>query len=110
MPNHIHVILQITRFWNVEQSEPIPQIDFQHAPAGSIGAIVGQFKSMTTRAVNHIQFASGTKLWQRGYWDRIVRNERELNATRRYIENNPARWIEDRENLDSVTSRMIHHP
>ena len=50
-----------------------------------------------------------SKLWQRGYYDRIVRNERELNAIREYIRLNPERWAEDRDNLDVVLSRMIYH-
>ncbi len=110
MPNHVHFILHIIRFWDPEQTEPIPQTGFHHAPTGSIGSIVGQYKSITTRAVNRVLQRTGQKVWQRGFWDRIVRNERELNATRRYIENNPIRWAEDRDNLDTLKARMTYHP
>jgi hypothetical protein len=45
-------------------------------------------------------------VWQRNYYDRIVRNERELGAIRRYIRDNPVRWAEDRENLDTALAKM----
>ena len=73
---------------------------------GSIGAIVGNFKSLTARRINNLRRTPGAKVWQRGYYDRIVRNERELNAIRRYIVDNPRRWAEDRENLERLTARM----
>jgi REP element-mobilizing transposase RayT len=46
------------------------------------------------------------RIWQRGYYERIIRNERQLNATRNYIEDNPRRWAEDRDNLDALIERM----
>ena len=48
----------------------------------------------------------GGKVWQRGYYERIVRNEREQNAIRRYIRANPSRWAEDRENLDTLIAKI----
>jgi hypothetical protein len=45
-------------------------------------------------------------LWQRGYYDRIVRNERELDAIRQYIRDNPRRWQEDRDNLEALVEKM----
>lgn len=40
----------------------------------------------------------GRLIWQRNYFERIIRNERELNATREYMSNNPMKWSLDREN------------
>ncbi|MCP4287641.1 MAG: transposase, partial [Gammaproteobacteria bacterium] len=40
---------------------------------------------------------SGNKIWQRDYYERIIRDERELNATRQYIQANPLKWEQDRE-------------
>ncbi len=45
-------------------------------------------------------------VWQRGYYDHIVRDERELNAIRTYIQANPQRWAEDRDNLDALFEKM----
>lgn len=77
---------------------------------GSIGAIVGNFKSLTARRINNLRRTLGSKVWQRGYYDRIIRNERELEAVRLYIQNNPQRWAEDRENLDKLLLKMDYHP
>ena len=41
-----------------------------------------------------------------GYYERFIRNERELNAVRQYIRDNPARWAEDRDNLDNLLAKM----
>lgn len=106
MPNHVHGILIIVA--NIIQTpfEIDMQPGFQNATSGSIGAIVGNFKSLMTRRINKLRHTPGGKVWQRGYYDRIVRNERELDATRRYIQNNPIRWAEDRENLDELVAKM----
>ena len=66
-------------------------------------AVVQWFKTMTTneyiRGVKQngwLRFDG--KLWQRNYYDHIIRNENELNRIRRYIVDNPAKWQYDREN------------
>jgi len=65
-------------------------------PPGSLGAIVGNFKSVTTRRINRMRKTPGVRVWQRNYHDRVIRNERELKAVRRYVHQNPARWADDR--------------
>ena len=45
-------------------------------------------------------------IWQRGYYDRVIRNERELIAIRQYIHDNPTRWAQDHDNLDTLLNRM----
>jgi len=72
-----------------------------------LGDIVGAFKSITT-----VEYIRGVKqqgwppfdkrLWQRNYWEHIIRNERALNAIRRYIIDNPRRWHLDRYNPDAT--------
>ncbi len=69
---------------------------------GSLGAIIGNFKSITTRRINRIRHSPGLPVWQRNYYERIVRNERELNAIRHYIRDNPACWADDPENPDRI--------
>jgi len=65
---------------------------------GSLGAIVGNFKSVSARQINQVRHSPGTSVWQRNYWERIIRNERELRAVQQYILDNPAHWPEDTEN------------
>ncbi len=73
------------------------------APTTSLGNIVGLFKSISTHqyainvnANNWTVFPS--TLWQRNYYERIIRNEDELNRIRAYILNNPQQWDNDDNN------------
>ena len=107
MPNHAHGIIRKT----ADPNTPMLQSEKLHGPlAGSLGAIVSNYKMLVTKRVKAILKATGTdmKVWQRGYWERIIRNERELNATREYIRNNPIRWDEDRDNLDKLLDKMVY--
>ena len=61
----------------------------------SIGATMAGFKSSVTSHVNAYRQTPGAEVWQRNYWDHIIRNETELNTLRRYIRTNPGRWQED---------------
>jgi REP element-mobilizing transposase RayT len=63
-----------------------------------VAAIIQSFKSAATRGVNQQQGTFGRKLWQRGYYEHVVRYDEELNRMRRYIEENPLRWALDEEN------------
>jgi putative transposase len=65
-------------------------------PSGSLGAIVSNFKSLTTRRFNRMRKTPGVPLWQRGFYEHIIRNERELDAVRQYIADNPLKWELDR--------------
>ena len=65
--------------------------------------------AVTTR-INTLRQTKGANVWQRGYYERIIRDENELNATRQYIVNNLARWEEDRDNLDALLAKMTYHP
>ena len=105
MPNHLHGIIYIT----AEPPDPLSEIEELHSmPSGSIGAIVGNYKMLVTKRVKAMLKVSGTdrKVWQRGYWERIIRNEREYRATQNYILENPDRWQEDRDNLDKLLDKM----
>jgi REP element-mobilizing transposase RayT len=62
---------------------------------GSLGAIVGNFKSVTARRINHLRRTPGMPVWQRNHYEHIVRDERALHAIRQYIAGNPARWAWD---------------
>ena len=108
MPNHVHIILF------VDGSSLIVSNRFEGRTVlkpGSLGAVVATYKGQVTnriRELNPIQ--PKWNVWQREYWDRIIRNKNELNATREYIRQNPIRWAEDRENLDSALNKMTYHP
>jgi len=104
MPNHVHGILVIT--------DPAPTVGATVGATPTVGAttrvaptvgnIIGAFKSRVT-----VEYIRGVKtsgwppfrgrLWQRNYYEHIIRNERALNAIRQYIMENPRRWQMDRE-------------
>jgi len=91
MPNHVHFIIQLGQ---------------AHWPAPtkvSLNEIVHWFKTMTTN--NYIRGVKekgwtrfDKRLWQRNYWERVIRNEAELQKFKNYILNNPLRWHLDRLN------------
>jgi REP element-mobilizing transposase RayT len=70
---------------------------------GSLGRVVQAFKSLTTHAYIQGVRECGwppfeKRLWQRNYFEHVIRNEGDLNAIREYIATNPLRWFEDKEN------------
>ena len=65
---------------------------------GALGAVVGQFKMIVSKRVNRLRRTPGAPVWQRNYYERIVRDEEELNRIRAYIHDNPLNWMFDREN------------
>jgi REP element-mobilizing transposase RayT len=79
MPDHFHGIIQL-------QWLPDP------AQVRAVQEIVRALKGFSTRKINELRRAPGKAVWQRGYYERIVRNERELSRIRTYIWNNPASW------------------
>ena len=95
MPNHFHAIITI------EDSRrgvlPYAHPKFQ-SPSQSLGSIVRGFKSATTMLINSMRNSSGARVWQRNYYEHVIRNESELTRIREYIVNNPHQWSLDREN------------
>ena len=92
MPNHVHAILLVgadprVRPSSGKRAEPLPRI-------------MQWFKTMTTNA--YIQGVKAKGLWQRSYYERVIRNENELYQARRYIAGNPSKWTEDVENPANV--------
>jgi len=100
MPNHIRGIIFIDSD-RAETSEPTTDRR-RKIRSRSLGAIVGNFKSVSTRKVNRMLKRSGVPLWQRNYYETIIRDDRHLNNVRQYIIDNPRKWAEDEENPDSI--------
>lgn len=80
MPNHLHAILRISPGGS------------RTAPQKSLGRLVGAFKTVSTKWMNVIRDTPGEAVWQRNYYDRIIRTDEELQNVRRYIVENPSRW------------------
>jgi putative transposase len=99
MPNHLHGILVIT----VGADRCVgPEKKGAHIGA-PLPTTMQWFKTMTTNEYIRGVKSRGWppfvgKLWQRNYYEHIIRDERSLHEVRQYIENNPFRWAEDKEN------------
>lgn len=95
MPNHLHGIIVIVD--DPRATGPVaPTTDRPTGPLpGSLGAIIGQFKTASTRRINILRDMPGARVWQRNYYEHIIRNQESLNQIRQYILNNPAKWAED---------------
>ena len=60
--------------------------------SGSLGSIIQNFKSTATRKINRRRNTPGAPLWQRGYYEHIIRSEHAFDRIRQYIVDNPLRW------------------
>lgn len=96
MPNHLHGILIINQA-RLSPNPPanLPPMPPDGAPAGSLGAIIGAYKSATTQRMNRIRGVTGRQIWQRNYYEGIIRSDAELDAIRKYIHDNPLNWPHD---------------
>ncbi len=114
MPNHIHGIVWIVetddgtghrddavevhgRAPNVGATGRSPLQPRGPAPR-SLGSFIAGFKSAVTKRLNVLRNTPGAPVWQRNYYEHIIRTARALNAIRRYIADNPLRWHLDRYN------------
>ncbi|MGC1581709.1 MAG: transposase, partial [Candidatus Acidiferrales bacterium] len=59
--------------------------------------VIGALKSFSSRQINKTRGTPGINVWQRGYFERVVRSGKELSAIQSYINENPSRWNWDRE-------------
>jgi REP element-mobilizing transposase RayT len=98
MPNHIHGIVKLINDNSVEAgSEPAPTTTKQSGRTRrGLSEIVRQFKTFSAIQINKIRNMTGNPLWQRNFYERIIRDEQELNHIRQYIINNPIKWQDDR--------------
>jgi REP element-mobilizing transposase RayT len=69
---------------------------------GSLGALIRAFKSSTTKRINAIRNANGIPVWQRNFYEHIIRSEDDLMRIRQYIRDNPAKWAEDPDNPANI--------
>ena len=90
MPNHLHGILFLSG-----RQHTGPLKGKLTLPAKALGSIVAQFKSVVTKRSQKLAHPPHPPIWKRNYYDHIVRNENDLDRSRRYILATPARWRDD---------------
>ena len=103
MPNHIHGIIVIKGNDDVGATHASPLRRKSGPPPRSLGAMVGSFKSAAARRI-HVE-SGETSIWQRSYYERVIRDEKEWDLIRRYIEANPQNWEHDVENPTRIIVR-----
>jgi putative transposase len=129
MPNHVHAIIRIRPRGVGAQHTTRPEV---HSPAnedplarrhsdgpcaaplrargparrvdtGSLGAVVRAFKSASAKRVNAIRETPGAPVWQRNYYEHVIRGDDDLARVRQYVRDNPAKWANDPDNPANIT-------
>lgn len=100
MPNHIHGIISISDFDRHRGTlQRAPTFEHFGKPvSNSIPTIIRLFKSSVTKQINALRRAPGLPVWQRNYYEHVIRNEDDLSEIREYILNNALKWDLDSEN------------
>ncbi len=101
MPNHFHAVIIIKG----------AMLNTNHVRAGlkpaptkdhPLSEIVRAFKTFSARKINELRKSPGLPVWQRNYFERVIRNDEELNEIREYINNNVTVWNKDAENPKTI--------
>ena len=121
MPNHLHAIFYMTgahgmhpgeggnessRAWN----EKGGRVGRAHISAplrrqsGTVGSMIAGFKSTVTKRINEIRQSPGVSVWQRNYYEHVIRNDADHKRIAEYIKNNPSQWAEDTLHPDAIPS------
>lgn len=116
MPNHVHGIVALpvgARFIApkfIAPSSTIAPKSITPNPAPTVGEIVRGFKARCTRAINQMRNTRGVPVWQRNYYEHIIRDEADYTRIAEYISTNPQRWMSDTlhpDNTANVGARFI---
>lgn len=115
MPNHGHGIIEIferevqgrdtaDRFNDKvnESSRRVPTERFQKPVVGSIPTIIRSYKSAVAYRINLMRNGNDANVWQRNYYEHVIRNEKELEIITKYIEYNPMNWQLDQDNVANI--------
>lgn len=96
MPNHIHGIICIVGAENILPNLPNQENGFQYVISRSLSAIIRGYKIGVTKWCRAI--TPWIEIWQRNFYEHVVRDEEDLNHIREYIIHNPTNWQEDEMN------------
>jgi len=99
MPNHFHGI--IVNCEDKIKANIKEQPIFYHQKT-QLGNVIAYFKYQTTKLINQKRNMAGVKIWQRNYYDHIIRNQESLAILQKYVIENPLRWTNDQLYPDNV--------
>lgn len=105
MPNHVHAVVLIVGAYGVAGAHGGPPVGAHgraplhlYRPPRSLGALIAGLKSATTRRINEHRGTPSARVWQRNYYEHVIRGQEDLHRIRGYIADNPGAWSIDREN------------
>ena len=96
MPDYIHLLLRIDTVGEAFR----PPENGTGDPSPTIGKVMGWYKYQTTKQINLYRKTPGEKVFQRSYYDHVIRNQQDYNEIWEYIENNPRKWAITRQDKD----------
>jgi putative transposase len=94
MPDHVHVLLALQPGAVRNPTQTSTSGRPHGTTCASLGAVVQSAKSVAARRVNRLRGTQGAPVWQRNYYERIIRDAEHLQRTRSYVAANPERWPE----------------
>ena len=104
MPNHFHGIIMIDI--NCRGGVTPPYIEGRETlplqQKRTLGQVIGYFKYQSTKYINKIHRSPGRAIWQRNYYEHVIRNEDDLRQIREYVLYNPLKWELDEENPENI--------
>jgi putative transposase len=100
MPNHMHGIINIAGSVGAGL-KPAPTTGRHDLPE-----IVRALKTFSSRQINILRDSPGVPVWQRNYFERVIRNEKELYTIRKYIQMNPLQWDSDKDNPVNIHNKL----
>jgi len=102
MPNHVHGIIIITEdSVGVIHESPL-KMNIKERRQMLLSKIIGRFKMNSSKQINNIRNTPGMSVWQRNYYDHIIRNQKSFHRIQEYIIRNPERWQMNKENPDQI--------
>ncbi len=111
MPNHVHGIIKIIDNVGTIHELPLQRENCMNQQIERrrmlIPKVVGYFKMNAAKQINIARNTSGMPLWQKNYYEHIIRNVDKLNKIKEYIQNNPLKWHLDRENPERTGNDLL---
>jgi putative transposase len=100
MPNHVHGIIMILPNDSVGaiHESPLRADKMLYRRRMLLPRIIGRFKMNSAKQINDLRGTHGIPVWQRNYYEHVIRDEKSQNKIREYVETNPLRWQMDKEN------------
>ena len=122
MPNHVHFIIiiadDVVPCGRGEVTSPLGDggngltkgevtSPLRDSAKRTLGQVLAFYKYQTTKAINLLNNTPGRKIWQRNYFEHVIRNERSYNEIKKYIIENPQYWAVDDENPARKSKKEI---